>query len=185
MRPHLSLCSLAAGDLQEEALALFRELGSRLGQANALLALGRVRYVSGQYAAAGDLHEQALALYRDVGDLHGEAEVLNSMGALVAETVGPGDGLAVYQQALLLAREVAAPLEEAGALEGAAHCQQRIGNRETALVNLREAVAIYQRLGVPEAKPAADLLTSLEAEAPDSPRGEHTVRPTTRNRPGD
>ncbi|MFI1654901.1 hypothetical protein ACH4ZU_08235 [Streptomyces sp. NPDC020472] len=67
-----------------------------------------------------DLHEQALVLYRDLGDRHDEAEALNNTGALVAETVGPGDGPAMYQQALPLAREVAVPLEEARALDGPA-----------------------------------------------------------------
>ncbi|MFE4960978.1 ATP-binding protein [Streptomyces sp. NPDC056653] len=159
---------VVAGELQEQALALYRDLGHRLGQANALNELGRVRYLLGRYVVAGDLYEEALTLYRDLGDRHGEAEVLNNMSALVAETVGPGDGLAVYQQALLLAREVAVPLEEARALDGSARCQLRTGDRETAIENLRQALAIYQRLGVLEAQPAADLLASLAAEAPDS-----------------
>ncbi|MFF4575693.1 hypothetical protein [Streptomyces sp. NPDC001410] len=67
-------------------------------------------------------------------------------------------------QALQLARQVHSPLDEARALEGAARCQARTGERMAALANLRQAVGIYQRIGSAEAEQAAAFLTALEAE---------------------
>jgi hypothetical protein len=82
--------------------------------------------------------------------VQGEAEALNSTGALVAESAGPQDALALYRQALQLSRQVYSPLDEARALEGAARCTARTGDRVAALTDLREAVAIYQRIGPPK-----------------------------------
>ena len=45
----------AAADLLERALALFQDLGDRLGEASALQDLGRVRSMTGDYPAAADL----------------------------------------------------------------------------------------------------------------------------------
>lgn len=136
-----------------------------------LRALVQEQPASGE-VSAGD-HGVAVGGSVEVRADHGSVAALRVGGVRLgnpslAETVGPGDGLAVYQQALLLAREVAVPLEEARALDGSARCRLRTGDRETAIENLRQALAIYQRLGVLEAQPAADLLASLEAEAPDS-----------------
>jgi Tetratricopeptide repeat len=71
----------SARDL-EQALAICCDLGHRLGQANALLHLGNVRYLTGDHpGAAGDL-EQTLAICRDLGDRGGEAEALHGTGTL-------------------------------------------------------------------------------------------------------
>ena len=48
-------------DLLEPALAIFEELGDRLGQADALAELGHVRFLDGDYPTATDLQERALA----------------------------------------------------------------------------------------------------------------------------
>jgi len=69
----------AARDL-EQALGIFRDLGDRLGQANALTDLGVVRLLlAGDYPAARDL-EQALGIYRDLGNRRSEANTLRSLG---------------------------------------------------------------------------------------------------------
>ena len=70
----------AATGLQERALALYQDLGSRYGEANALRHLGRVRSATGDYPAATGLHERALALYQDLGSRHGEANALQDLG---------------------------------------------------------------------------------------------------------
>lgn len=71
----------AASQAHEQALAIFRELGSKPGQANALGYLGVVRRATGDYPAAAQAMEQALVIFRDLGDRSGEAEALNDRGA--------------------------------------------------------------------------------------------------------
>jgi hypothetical protein len=123
--------------------------------------------VTGDYPAAADLLERTPALFRELGDVQGEAEALNSTGALVAESAGPQDALALYRQALQLSCQVYSPLDEARALEGAARCTARTADRVAALTDLREAVAIYQRIGAAEAGTATAYLVTLEDEVRD------------------
>jgi hypothetical protein len=85
-------------------------------------------------------------------------------GDLLARSA-PGRAPASYRQALALARQVRSPLDEARALEGIARCAARAGDHAVARDGLRAAIAIYQRIGVPEAGPAAGYLADLEAEA--------------------
>ena len=137
---------------------MFRDLGDRLGQAEALNDLGVVQRQTGDYPAAAASHQQALELFRDLGDRHGQASALNDLGDRAAADRGlpgrrrqppagpghvprprrparPGRGAEPprrassrtsdsqqardhHAQALAIARELGAPLEEARALEG-------------------------------------------------------------------
>ncbi|MFJ2345220.1 ATP-binding protein [Streptomyces antimycoticus] len=152
-----------AGELAGQALELHRTLGNRPGQANALWELGRVQIELRNFTAAADLLDRSRVLFAEVGDVQGEAEVLNSTGALLARSGQPRRALDTYQQALLLARQVRSPLDEAHALEGIARCQAPTDTR-AAITSLREAVAIYQRIGAAETATATEYLTHLEAE---------------------
>jgi ABC-type hemin transport system substrate-binding protein len=75
---------------------------------------------------------------------------------------GPQEALAVYRQALQLARQVRSPLDEARALEGTARCLARTGDRAAARGDLSEADAIFQRIGAAEAGPAAADLAAMK-----------------------
>jgi tetratricopeptide (TPR) repeat protein len=169
-----------AADLQEQALATYQDIGNRLGEANSLLNLGHVRSVTRDYAAATDLLQRALMIYRDLGGRFGEAsalielgrlrgaEVLNDMGAVMYESAGLQEALALYRQALQLARQAGTPVAEARALEGAARCSASTGDQAAALSSLREAIAIYQRIAAAEAGPAAAYLATLEHSRDDT-----------------
>ena len=67
-------------DAQTRALEIYRALGNRHGEANALTDLGRVRRLTGDYAGADDAHTQALELYRALGHRLGEASALTDLG---------------------------------------------------------------------------------------------------------
>ncbi|QMU67647.1 AfsR/SARP family transcriptional regulator [Streptacidiphilus sp. P02-A3a] len=150
-----------AADLQERALASFQAVGNRQGEAIALQQLGRIRHATGERARAAGLLERALAVFQELGDRQGQAETLLSTAALVADTVGPAEALVRYRAARDLAREVRSPLDEARALRGAARCAARTGDRAAALADLRQAVELYQGLGVPEAASATACLNTL------------------------
>ncbi|MEU0929528.1 ATP-binding protein [Streptomyces malaysiensis] len=152
-----------AVELAEKALELYRTLDNRLGEANALQNLGRLRTELRDFTAATDLLARSRALFAEVGDSQGEAEALNSLGSLLAFSEEPQRARDTYQQALALARQVHSPLDEAHALEGTARCQAHT-DTQAAIISLREAVTIYQRLGAAETATATDYLTQLEAE---------------------
>nr|WP_250853706.1 hypothetical protein [Streptomyces rhizosphaericus] len=116
------------------------------------------------FDAATELLARARSLFKEIGDTQGEAEALNGTANLLAKSAEVHQALDTYQQALLLARQIRSPLDEAHALEGVARCQARTGNtRQAAIASLREALAIYQRIGAAETPAATQYLTRLEA----------------------
>lgn len=139
--------------LLQRALAIYQEIGDRIGEADALQEPGRVRYLARNIPAATSLLERALAIYQDVGYRLGEAEALNSAGAVLAESTGPHQALLLYRRALHLARQTQSPLEEARALQGAAYCTARTRDQQAALSDLWKAAAIYVRTSLSAAIP--------------------------------
>ena len=79
----------AAAASCKQALELFRDLGHRYGQANAIGNLGVVQSRTGDYPAAAASLTQALGMFRDLGDREAQAEVLNDLGDLLSRS---GDG---------------------------------------------------------------------------------------------
>ena len=142
---------------EREALELWRQLGDRLGQAWALDELGRVHQETGEYSAAAACLEEALELHRDLGSRHGEIVALNNLGELATRTSAPEKASEIHREALAKAIELGAPAEEARALAGLGRSQLADDNAEAAR-NLREALAIYQRIGTPEARLVQDTL---------------------------
>jgi tetratricopeptide (TPR) repeat protein len=116
-----------------QAHELYRALGDRLGEANALTCLGTAQRTTGQ--------QRALELYRTLGAPDGAAEALNGMGELAQASATAADALYWYEQALAVARDVDVPLEAPRALEGIAQCQLQDGRPAQAGPNLREALA--------------------------------------------
>ena len=54
-----------------------------------------------------------------------------------------------HTQALAIARDLGAPLEEARALEGIGHCHLQDGHASEGTAHLQQALAIYQRINQP------------------------------------
>lgn len=132
------------------ALELYRSLKDRLGQAHALNYLGIAEHLSDEHLAADATLTEALELYRGLGHRLGQAEVLNNLGDLHSFS-NPDQARAYHEQALDIARSIAALLEEARALEGigniALHDPRSPGNG----TYLRQALEIYERIGSPNA----------------------------------
>lgn len=132
---------------QEEALAVYRELGSRGGEAAALGELGAARADAGDLSRATAAFERSWEILGELGDQCAEAEVLNHSGKLLRTSGDPAAARARFSRALRLAREIRCPLEEARALEGIGACDLILDGRRHAEPSLREALAVYQRLG--------------------------------------
>jgi tetratricopeptide (TPR) repeat protein len=152
----------AATASQTQALQLFRNLGDRHGEAWALNQLGIVERLTKAYTAATASLTQALQLFRDLGDRHGQADASINLGELLSlSSAHPNsahtnsahpDARSYHTQALSVAREVNAAYQEARALEGIGRCQIEEGNPGQGVAQLRQALAIYRRIGAPEAQ---------------------------------
>jgi tetratricopeptide (TPR) repeat protein/transcriptional regulator with XRE-family HTH domain len=142
----------AATASQQRALALFRDYGELLGQAYALNDLGLVQQETRDYPAAAAGHQRALELFGALGNRLGQAEALNRLGELTLRTAAPGQARDQHTRALGIARDISAAPEEARALEGIGNSHLQEGNPGQAAAHLRQALTIYQRLGVPAAR---------------------------------
>ncbi|MGH8902733.1 MAG: tetratricopeptide repeat protein [Egibacteraceae bacterium] len=76
-----------------EALAVYRQIGDRLGEAYSVKGLGDIARMRNRYDEAAERYEQALAVYRQIGDRLGEAYSVASRARL-ALAVGDRDGAA-------------------------------------------------------------------------------------------
>jgi tetratricopeptide (TPR) repeat protein len=91
-------------------------------------------------AEIGNLSQQVMAL-RGIADVHrGSGQY--------------GEALECYQTALRLAREIGDPYEEAKLLEGMAETTLSTQGPLAARIVFRQALDIFERLGVPEAESA-------------------------------
>ena len=97
-------------------LALARQVGDRLGEANVLAAIGDVQQFRKDMEGALASYGQALELYRQVGDRLGEARVLAAIGDVQQFRADRAGALASYGQALEMYRQVGARLGEANVL---------------------------------------------------------------------
>jgi hypothetical protein len=75
-----------------------------------------------------------------------------------------------------MARDLGVPFEEARALEGIGNSHREDGNPGQASVCLRQALAIYQRIGAPAARRVQETLhrqglTSISTEPPPAAPG--------------
>jgi tetratricopeptide (TPR) repeat protein len=141
---------------------LFRDLGDWHGQAWALNQLSAVQRRTGDYLDATASLNQALQLFRDLGDRHGQAVAFINLGELLFVSSAHG-ALSHHIQALSIAREINAPIQEARALEGIGRCRIREGNPGQGAAYLREALAIYRRIGAPQAQRVETTLIECES----------------------
>jgi tetratricopeptide (TPR) repeat protein/transcriptional regulator with XRE-family HTH domain len=163
----------AAASYLQQGLEQFRDLGDRLGQAWALHGLGHLQRATGDYQAASASFSQVLRLYQDLGSRHGVTKVLNSLGGLSLATSAAEKARRYHGQALAIAREIGAHGEEADALAGIG-LSFLPGSPAEAAAPLRGALAIYQRIGSPDAQRIEDTLArhGLEAQHLTSPAGQ-------------
>lgn len=109
-----------AAGLQRAAATVARAVGDRRAEAGALREEGRVRAVTGDYAAAADLARRAGELYAAVGDGLGEAVTLVELGRTHAMT---GE----FAPAADLFRRALARYTALDSREGQAHARRDFG----------------------------------------------------------
>jgi tetratricopeptide (TPR) repeat protein/DNA-binding XRE family transcriptional regulator len=139
----------AAEDCLGQALDLAGDLGDRGNLADLGGQLGALHVQTGDYAAAEDCLGQALEIARTLGTRFIEAAVLNTLGELRLRCAAGREAAEYHTSALAIACDLGAPVEEARAREGLGRCRIQAGDLGEGIAELREALAIYQRLRNP------------------------------------
>jgi tetratricopeptide (TPR) repeat protein len=152
----------AAADTLQRALELCGKIGDKLCEAGAYNDLGVLAHLSGRWREATASLVRALALCEEIGDPAGTVEVLNNLGRLAWDCPEAGDAFSYHERALRQAREIGAFIAEGRALEGMGLCLLRDSYGGNGRAYLREALEVYERLGMPDAQGVKAKLAELE-----------------------
>jgi len=136
-----------AAESAEQALQIYRELGHRGGEADALYRMGQLSYAQGRPADAMATHRLALPLAQEVGDPYAEALIRHSLAQC-------GDLISQREEARLqigiaveIYRELDRPQQEAFGLSTLTHLQISGGELGAAADNCRRGLAIGREYG--------------------------------------
>ncbi|GAA2113857.1 AfsR/SARP family transcriptional regulator [Actinomadura alba] len=133
-----------------EALKIYQATGDRRNTANVLNNIGAT-YVRDQRYAEGLIHHQkALGIAQVIADPFEESRALRGIGEVHRGSGQYSAALGHFRRALTLARDLADPYEEACCLEGLGDATLRIQGHDAAEPLWSEALAIFDRLNVPE-----------------------------------
>ena len=136
-----------------------RRLGDRLGQANALLDLGTVRWLTGDYPGAADAQQESLATFRDLGDRLGQASALTDLGVVRWLTADYADAACALAEALSIFRNLGDRLGQANALLCLGTVRWKTGDYPGAADAQQEALVTFRDLG--DRRGEADALNRL------------------------
>jgi tetratricopeptide (TPR) repeat protein len=131
----------------EQCLALHRETGDLLGEAQVLNNLGTLCSARHDYHAALAYYEQALHACREVGSRMMEATVLSNFGS-TWNTLGQYERARDYAQEVLhIARDIHTAFQQVLALANLAVAQHNLGEHQTAHECAQQALQVAQRGG--------------------------------------
>jgi tetratricopeptide (TPR) repeat protein len=129
------------------ALAVAKDVGDRVAQAQAHNDLGLTYWLRGSFDKARACHEQSLEICRDVRDRYGEGASLAGLGRVCRLEGRYEQAQAYYEQSLAICREVGDRRGEAESLGALGYFHHRHGRTDQALVGLQESLAVRRKLG--------------------------------------
>jgi tetratricopeptide (TPR) repeat protein/DNA-binding SARP family transcriptional activator len=135
------------------ALTIYRDIGDLPDQADVLNDIGAIYQSAACYDEALIHHEKARLIAEEIGNLSQQLIALRRIADIHRGSDRYGDALEHYHTALRLAREIGDLYEEGKALEGIAESTLNTQLQpHAARIAYRQALDIFERLGVPEAE---------------------------------
>ncbi|WP_113699005.1 AfsR/SARP family transcriptional regulator [Nonomuraea lactucae] len=160
-RDHLGLGhAVDAIAAAEKGLAIFTEIGSGAGTARARYHLGIVLSRVGRLTEAVHHHAECLAFFRASKQRVWEQRVCSRLAETFITAERYTDAVRHAEEALLVSREIGHPYGEALSLTVLGKALRGLGSTTRSTECLRQAFAIFDRLGAPE---AGDLKVLLDA----------------------
>jgi len=139
------------GPLAEGALKISRELGDKVGVAEALCRLGELRTMTGDHIAAWSLFEQSRAAWGESGAKRGVIQSLNvpvhDLGTLACEQGDYDAAEKLFEEALDIAQEHGNTMGIVHHLSGLGHVARGRSEHESARSFYEESLAAALRLG--------------------------------------
>jgi tetratricopeptide (TPR) repeat protein len=136
------------------ALAIYRDIGDLPNEADVLNDIGAIYQSAECYDEALIHHQKARLIAEEIGNLSQQVIALRRIADVRRGSGQHGEAFDHYHTALRLAREIGDPYEEAKILEGIAESTLNTQRPYAARIVFRQALDIFERLGVPEAESA-------------------------------
>jgi predicted ATPase/DNA-binding SARP family transcriptional activator len=137
----------SARALNEQSLAIYRDLRDRRGIAHSLTGLGLVAGMQGDYAGAWAYHEESLSIRREIGDRYGIAISLNNLGTVSREQGDYDAARMLYEQGLAIRRELGDKADIADSLNDLGLVAQSQGDYGTAKALYEQSLTMNRELG--------------------------------------
>jgi tetratricopeptide (TPR) repeat protein len=153
----LGIITLTEGDARsaivrfEEALALVRQLGDPVRESDIMGNLGMALLYVQQPVRARQFFEHELAYARSTGDVLVEKVAMERMGLVTSVVGNPRLAIDWFERALELARRVGDQHHEANLLWLEAIQLAELNQRDTAIAKAQESIALFAKLGKPQA----------------------------------
>ncbi len=136
------------------ALTIYREIGDLPDEADVLNDIGSLYQSAACYDEALLHHQKARVIAEEIGNLSQQVIALRRIADIRRGSGQHAEAFDHYHTALRLAREIGDPYEEAKILEGIAESTLNTQRPYDARILFRQALDIFERLGVPEANSA-------------------------------
>lgn len=136
-----------AHSLFAEALALFRALGDRAGEAETLHQDAYAAVRQGVYEPARPRYEEALSIYREIGNGVGIADELHHLGLVAQQQRDYVTACRLYEESLAVRRPLGDLRGLAYTLHNLSKIAMRDGDLKRADELLEESLSIRRRLG--------------------------------------
>jgi tetratricopeptide (TPR) repeat protein len=141
-------------DACRQALRIYRDIGDLPNEAEVLNDIGAIYQSAACYDEALAHHQKAQLIADDIGNLSQQLIALRMIADIHRGSGRYGEALDHYSAALRLSREIGDPYEEGKILEGIAEATLSAQRFDAARIALRQALDIFERLGLPEAESA-------------------------------
>jgi DNA-binding SARP family transcriptional activator len=132
-------------------LAIYRDIGDLPDEADVLNDIGAIYFSAGCYDEALIHHQKARSIAEEIGNLAHQLTALRRTADIYRGCGQYAESFEHYYTALRLAREIGDPYEEAKILEGIGESTFSTQGPDAARILFRQALDLYERLGVPEA----------------------------------
>ena len=145
------------------ALVILRDIGDLPYEAEVLNEIGAIYQSAAAYDEALIHHEKARQIAQEIGNLSQQLIAIRAIADIHRGSGRYDEALDHYRTALRLAREIGDLYEEGKALEGIA--ESTLNTRlhpHAARIAFRQALDIFERLGVPEAESARIRIEAID-----------------------
>ena len=134
----------------EEALAIWRNIGQKRGIASSLNEIARTEVLLGKNKEALDNFQEALQIRRDIGDRRGLGDTLIDLGNFYDDRGDHDQALRMYKESLQIERDIGNERLQAASLNNIAGVYSAKGQYEDARTYYLQALQLREKSKVPE-----------------------------------